>query len=408
MQPQIEMELAQTRQTVLWLEQERRKDKETIALLQQRVDQLSALLDQAREQIRQLTDALAAVQAQAARPIPIESVFPRLREEMTAILDRRLGELERQFRESHTILQLQIQDLQRSVHTLQEDAPRLERVEQELASRRAEHDRLLQQVQAQSRRIEEIGRALEETRPRLIYLEEQARQTAKRVADVEQGQVDQRKRIEELTQRFPPLEEEIRKYLRRLEPMEVRLEELEGSIEALRLADLQHGQAFRRLEQHVEERLARIEDYHAALHQLQDLARESRQALEELRTLREGWEHRLKEMAELLRLNEARWKQEWEEWQTAQEKRFHQLNLLREERWAEHSREHRDLEGRVEHLERQWPRLEQVLRGLLEEQEEWARHLRDGARSWSQNHEQRMSRLKQSLKDASGGGTGRP
>ena len=404
MQPQFEMELAQTRQTVLWLEQERRKDKETIALLQQRVDQLTALLDQAREQIRQLTEALAAIQAQTARPVQLESLFTRLREEMTAILDRRLGELERQFREGQTALQLQVSDLQRSVHALQEFAPRLERAEHELASRRAEQDRLLQQVQAQARRIEEIGRALEETRPRLTYLEEQARQTARRVADVEQGQVDQRKRTEELAQRALRLEEELQKQPRRFEPIEIRLEELEGHIEALRLTDLQHGQAFRRLEQHVEERLARIEDYHAALHQLQDLARESRQALEELQTLREGWEHRLKEMTELLRLNEARLKQEWDEWQTAQEKRFHQLNLLREERWAEHNREHRDLEGRVEHLERQWPRLEQILRGLLEEQEEWARHLRDGARSWIQNHEQRMNRLKQSLKDPSGVG----
>ncbi len=407
MQPQIEMELAQTRQTVLWLEQERRKDKETIALLQQRVDQLTVLLDQAREQIRQLTDALTVIQAQAARPAQIEPVLTRLREEMMAVLDRRLGELERQFRESQTALQLQINDLQRSVQALQEFKPRLERVEQELASRRTEQDRLFQQLQIQSRRIEEIGRALEETRPRLTYLEEQARQTAKRVADVEQGQVDHRKRIEELSQRFPSLEEELRKPLRRLESIEIRLEELGEHMEALRLADLQHGQAFRRLEQHVEEHLARIEDYHAALHQLQDLARESRQALEELRTLRESWEHRLKEMGELLRLSEARLKQEWEEWQAAQEKRFHQLNLLREERWAEHTREHRDLEGRVEHLERQWPRLEQILRGLLEEQEEWARHLRDGARSWSQNHEQRMKRLEQSLRETPGGGTDR-
>lgn len=202
MQPQIEMELAQTRQTVLWLEQERRKDKETIALLQQRVDQLTALLEQAREQIRQLTDALAGLQAQAARPAPMEPVWTRLREEMTAVLDRRLGELERQFCESQTALQLQINDLQRSVRALQEFMPRLERAEQELASRRAEQDRLLQQLQAQSRRIEEIGRALEETRPRLTYLEEHARQTAKRVADVEQGQVDQRRRVEELGPAF--------------------------------------------------------------------------------------------------------------------------------------------------------------------------------------------------------------
>ncbi|MCS6963505.1 hypothetical protein [Thermoflexus sp.] len=403
MQPQMEMELAQTRQTVLWLEQERRKDKEMIALLQQRVDQLTLLLEQAREQIRQLVEALAAVQAQAARSTQVEPLLARLREELTAMLDRRLGELERQFRESQTALQLQVNDFQRSLQVLPEFALRLERTEQELASRRAEQDRLLRQLQVQSQRVEEIGRALEETRPRLTYLEEQTRQTAKRVSDVEQGQTDQRKRIEELVQRFPSLEEEMRKLPRRLEPIEVRLEELEGHVEALRLADLQHGQAFRRLEQHVEERLARIEDYHTALHQLQDLARDSRQALEELRTLREGWEHRLKEMGELLRLSEVRLKQEWEEWHTAQEKRFHQQGLIYMERWAEHDREHRSLESRLEHVERQWPRLEQILRGLLEEQEEWARHLRDAARSWGQNHEQRMNRLKQSLREAPGG-----
>lgn len=402
MRPEMEMELAQLRQTVLWLEQERRKDKETIALLQQRVDQLTALLDQAREQIRQLTEALAAAQAQAARSAPFDALLARLREEITGILDRRLGELERQFREGQAALQLQVDDLRRSTQAFQETVSRLERIEGELAAYRADRDRWIAQLQAQSRRLEELGRSFEETRPRLTYLEEQARQTAKRIAEVEQGQVDQRRRVEELAQRFPALEEEMRKPLRRLDSIETRLEELEGKLEALRLADLQHGQAFRRLEQRVEERLARIEDYHAALHQLQDLAREGRQALEELRGLREGWEHRLHEIGELLRLSEARLKQEWDEWQAAQEKRFHQFSLLREERWAEHTREHRALEGRVETLERQWPRLEQIVRGLLEEQEEWARHLRDVARAWAQNHEQRISRLKQNLRETAG------
>ncbi|HXF70452.1 MAG TPA: hypothetical protein VNK89_11675 [Thermoflexus sp.] len=405
MRPEIEMELAQTRQTVLWLEQERRKDKETIALLQQRVDQLTTLLEQAWEQIRQLTEAVAAAQAQAARPAQVEPTLARLREEITAMLDRRLESLERQFRESHAALQLQMNDLQRSLQALQETASRLERAERELASRRAEQERLLHQLQAQSRRLEEIGRALEETRPRLTYLEEQARQAVKRIADLEQREVEGRRRLEELAQRFPSLEDELRKQPRRLEPIEGRLEELEAQLEALRLADLQHAQSFRRLEQHIEERLARIEDYHAALHQLQDLAREGRQALEELRTLREGWEHRLKEMGELLRLSEARIKQEWDEWQTAQEKRFHELNLLREERWTEHAREHRELAGRVDLLERQGARWEQILRILIEEQEEWARHVRDAARSWGQSHEQRANRLRQTLKETPGGGT---
>jgi hypothetical protein len=113
-------------------------------------------------------------------------------------------------------------------------------------------------------------------------------------------------------------------------------------------------------------------------------------------------------MGEVLRLSEARLRQEWDEWQAAQERRFHQLNLLREERWAAHEREHRELDGRIEELERQWPRLEQLLRGLLEEQEEWARHLRDAARAWSQGHEQRLQRLKQHLKETPGRGSPSP
>ncbi|MER3469562.1 MAG: hypothetical protein C4314_06535, partial [Thermoflexus sp.] len=130
MTPEIEMELAQTRQTVLWLEQERRKDKETIARLQQQVDQLTALLEQAQEQIRKLTEAMAATQAQAARSAQIEPSFARLREELGALLDRRLEELERHFREGQAALQLQIADLQRSAKTFQEALPRLDRMEQ--------------------------------------------------------------------------------------------------------------------------------------------------------------------------------------------------------------------------------------------------------------------------------------
>ena len=402
MTPEIEMELAQTRQTVLWLEQERRKDKETIARLQQQVDQLTALLEQAQEQIRKLTEAMAATQAQAARSAQIEPSFARLREELGALLDRRLEELERHFREGQAALQLQIADLQRSAKTFQEALPRLDRMEQELASRRAELQRLTQTLQVQGVRLEALSRTLEETHPRLTYLEEQSRQTLKRLAALEQEQIDQRKRLEGQAQRTTLLEEELQKRPRVLESIEARLGEILAQVEALRLADLEHVQAVRRLEQHVEERLARIEDYHAVLHHLQDLAREGRQALEGLSALREGWERHLMELSERFRLHEARLKQEWDEGQAAQERRFHQLNLLREERWAAHQREHRELEGRLEALERQGPRVEQILRGLLEEQEEWARHLRDVARIWTQNHEQRLSRLKQSLKDTPG------
>lgn len=403
MTPEIEMELAQTRQTVLWLEQERRKDKETIARLQQQVDQLTALLEQAQEQIRKLAEALAATQAQAARSAQIEPSFARLREELGALLDRRLEELERRFREGQAALQLQIADLQRSAKTFQEALPRLDRMEQELASRHTELQRLTQTLQVQGVRLEGLSRTLEETRPRLMYLEEQSRQTLKRLAALEQEQIEQRKRIEGQAQRAALLEEELQKRLRVLEPIEARLGEILAQVEALRLADLEHVQAVRRLEQRVEERLARIEDYHAVLHHLQDLAREGRQALEGLSALREGWEQRLMELNERFRLHEARLKQEWDEWQAAQERRFQQLNLLREERWTVHQREHQELEGRLEALERQGPRVEQILRGLLEEQEEWARHLRDVARVWTQNHEQRLSRLKQSLKDTPGG-----
>jgi hypothetical protein len=337
------MDLTQAMQTLRWLDEERRKDKATIATLQERLQEQSQQLGQQAAQIKDLQTSIAGFEAFLSRISEFEQMVENYKAETVLLMDQREDARRKEQAESERLRRIEYEALSNHLHRMERDLQVLPRYDEEISARKAEEQRLSEAVQRLSEQVKVVSKRSEDRVQTVAYLEEQRRADNRRIGELESETTEVRQKVETLVKRSMLLEDTFQKQRAHIEDAVQATKKYEKPIEELRVADFQREQKMRQYLDQGERVAGELERLRSQtggfLEQQQAVKRE----LDRLEPFRERIETRQNEIAQRQRLAEEQIKRQWEEWEIAQQKRRKKEEVLTEERWRQQAQTNEDV-----------------------------------------------------------------
>jgi chromosome segregation ATPase len=362
------MDMDQLAKTVQWLDDERRKDKQEIAALQERLAGLATENAGLTRKLQQLESDLATSTAVLQRLAKIDEILDGYREEMT----RQLDELEQRrteaAREDERLRKVEREGLNKSFSELRKGIENNARLERESQARREEENRISRLVAELQNKVTEFNRFVDERARSAGVLEEGRRRDAKRITDLQTDLTDLRKRTDQNRGKLDVVEDVARRTEVRAGELMVAEAERRSLqtqwVETQALAQAERDRAWSELRDKTEAALKTLEGYGHRVDQYAETNREIKRAADEFKQTVELLERRLTEAPEMQRLAEERFRQEWAAFLADDQKRWTTHMLLRDEQWREHDRLTAKEQERLEILEEQMSEALDTLRHM--------------------------------------------
>ena len=329
------LELTQALQTIKWLDEERRRDKATIATLQEQVQGLDRQLAQQGAQIQETQTALAGAQSVLSQVTEFQRLVSNYRDEIVLQMDQREETRRKEQIESDRLRRMEYEALTSNLNRLEKELGILSRWEEDMIAFRAETRRLNEAFQRLDVSLADLSQRSDDRVQAVTYLEEQRRADNRRISDLEQDATELHKRIEIVNKKVPLLEDTLRKQTTRIDEAVQETKKYEKPIEELRISDFQREQKMKQyLDQgeHVAREMERVREQTQGFIEQQQLVKRSLEKLEGFQT---RIEKRQNEVAEMQRVAEDRLKRQWEEWVAEQVKKQKKQDVITEERWRQ-------------------------------------------------------------------------
>jgi chromosome segregation ATPase len=332
------LELTQALQTIKWLDEERRRDKASIATLQEQVQGLDRQLAQQGAQLQEMQTALAGAQSVLTQVTEFQRLVSSYRDDIVLQMDQREETRRKEQIESDRLRRMEYEALTSNLNRLEKELSILSRWEEDMSAFRAETRRLSEAFQRMDVSLADLSQRSDDRVQAVTYLEEQRRADNRRISDLEQDTTELHKRIEVVNKKIPLLEDTLRKQTTRIDEAVQEMKKLEKPIEELRISDFQREQKMKQYvdqAEHVSREMERIREQTQGFIQQQQLVK---RALDKLERFQARLEKRQNEVAEMQRVAEDRIKRQWEEWQDKQDKQQKKRDVITEERWREQGR----------------------------------------------------------------------
>ena len=336
------MNLNQLTQQFTWLDEERRRDKTELAKVQQRVESQSAEIAEQARRIQEQEGRLARTQAQLTKFPQLEKALDQLRDELVLLIERYDEQHRKAAVDAQRVRRVEQESQTRALGEIRKELQKLPRYEEELQLRKAEDQRLGEVLLNLQQQITDFGRDLENRTRDIPYLQEQPRQNAKRITELQQETPELFKRTEAQSAKLQLLEELIRKSEPRLGELDLQATELKQKqnefFESIRLSEQHRERKMKEWAEQVEEQRQKMEEHAAHIQQSKEQYDINKQALAALEKLDERLKRDQAEVAELQRLAEKRQKNQLDEWQAEDEKRWKKNVIVWEQHWREQDR----------------------------------------------------------------------
>jgi len=336
------MDTDQAAKTIQWLDDERRKDKQEITGLQERVNALSAENDALARRVQQFEAGLAGVNSALQKISKIDSLLDGYRKEMT----RQVEEIERRRvegeKEAERLRKIERDAVNKALADLRRGLEGLPKLERDAATRKEEEGRISRLIGELQLKVSEFNKHVDERNRAVTVLDEGRRQDVKRIVELQSESGDVRKRIDENRAKLEILEDMVRRTDARLAEVFTAENERKTAqaqwLEAQAVAQTERERAWQDLRTSTEASLRELEDYARRVDHYAAGFRDMRRVVEEARQLADLVERRVVEAAEVHRLADERHRQEWASFLADDQKRWTTHMLMRDEQWREHDR----------------------------------------------------------------------
>lgn len=375
------MDINQAARMIEWLDEERRRDKSTIAILEERLAQQQELIDAMQRRLNGVESDQTVIRSEFMPGTREAELMEQMRQEMRQLIESAEAKRLTAEREAARREELNRQTIARPVQELSEKMERIERQTTEVPALQHERERFATALAALGQRIEDLTKRMEEPDRRLAFLEEQRRQDARRISELETEGPEVQKQIDSIRPKLTLLEDLALRNERRVKEVQeaerLRREQIQAFIDQqtllLQQRDQQIGELVARFGEQdsaMQRNIERFETWAEAY-------RNMKQIIEDFHRIGDRLERRINEVAEAQRLSEDRFRQEWNDWRSDDQKRWKQFTLSNDEVWRGHDKEFErfvarleEFAGRIEplrdSLERLW-RLERARAQLYRE-----------------------------------------
>ncbi|MGQ0602633.1 MAG: hypothetical protein ACT4QE_13175 [Anaerolineales bacterium] len=351
------MDLAQVEKQVEWLDGERRKDRQEITALQERLTSVATENSGLVRRIQQLESNLSAANAQLQRLNKIDEILEQYRKEMT----RQVEELEKRrieaVREDERLRKIDREGSNKSLGDVRKSIENIGRLEREIEIRKEEESRVARLVAELQKKVLDFNKMVDDRNRAVTLVEEGRRTDTKRTTDLvgEIGEV--RRRIDETRTKLEMVEDIARRGdVRMAEVVHAESDRRAAQTQWMEAQSIRYNEqerAWVELKAKVEASLEGMEDYARRVNQYAETNRELMRSAGDLRQASELLERRMGEISELQRLSDDRMRQDWNAFLADDQKRWTTHMLLRDEQWREHDRTNEKQVERVDSLEEQ-------------------------------------------------------
>jgi chromosome segregation ATPase len=341
------MDLTQAIQTLKWMDEERIKDKASIAALQERIQHQEQQLAQQASQIQELQAALGGIQVILSKVTEFGQMVANHKAELIHQMDNRDQTRRKEQAESERLRRIEYEGLTGHLSRLEKDLRVLPKYDEDINVIRAESQRLSEVVQQTDVVIADLGKRSEDRLKTVTYLEEQRRADNRRITELEQDLPTLRQKIDSLDKKLPLLEESIQKQRLRIDTAVEETKKYEQPIEELRVSDFQREQKMKQYMDQGAQVAKEMEKMRVQTQGFVEQQQEVKRGINALEKFKVRIERRQDEMAERQRLTDEQMQRRWEEWQAAQSKAQKKREVIIEERWRQQEQTNA---GHLKHL----------------------------------------------------------
>jgi chromosome segregation ATPase len=351
------MDIEQAAKTIQWLDDERRKDKKETTTLQERVAALTGENTALTRRLQELEASLAALTGSVQRISKVDAILDGYRKEMT----RQLEEIERRRleaeKETERLRKIEREAINKSLAELRRSLDVLPKLEREIGGRKDEDGRVNRLIGELQLKVGEFNKHVDERNRAVTVLDEGRRQDVKRIVELQAESADLRKRIDDARSKTDIVEDMARRTDARLAEVFTAENERKAVqaqwLEAQAVVQAERDRAWIELKTSTEAKLNSLEDYARRVDQYAEAFRDMRRIVDEARQLVDLVERRVVESAEVHRLAEERFRQDWASFLADDQKRWTTHMLQRDEQWREHDRASAKNVERLAQLEEQ-------------------------------------------------------
>jgi hypothetical protein len=326
------MDLTQATTQLLWLDEERLKDKKLIATLQEQTRGQEEQLSQLMAQVQDLQAKMAGVQSLISQAADFEQTVANYKTEMVLLLDQREDAWKKEQSEADRLRKIEQGAVADELSRLDKSVQTISRIEESVKARQAEDQRLNTAIQVMEADIKDLAARSDDRVQAVTYLEEQRRADNRRIAELEQDTTELRKRVETQAAKLPLIEETVGKHKAHFDKSLEQLKDFQSVIDEVRASEFRREQAAKKYVDQAEE------------------VKQNKRSLEKLEGFQARLEKRQNEVAEMQRLAEDRAKRQWEEWQKARDKELKKRQLILDEQWQAQGKTNQDLTTQTEAL----------------------------------------------------------
>ena len=327
--------LEQLEKRVEWLDNERRNDKTALASLQNRLTGLETENIALRKQLKEMEMEISGLQNQFSSLDKYDNRIERLNIDLTKQVRDVNERAEMNLNEAVKRVKLDIEANRRSLSEVVQLAEQLESVRNEQKSAKLEDSRLARLIEELKQKVLEVSRFDEEYRRSQHLLEENYRQENKRLTDMQGELAALRKRVEETRSRFDVFSDSFRSLDTRITELLTYEKDRRDAqaifIEKVNSSLVDKEKSFRIWEN----RFGEIDRINLALSSQFEALETAKKAVDKsiagAEEVIERFERRINEITEIQRLNDERFRQEWNSFKGDDLKRWTNYLLGQEE-----------------------------------------------------------------------------
>lgn len=392
------MDLEQLSQRLEWLDNERRKDKMTIATLEERLAVLEESIPGIKEELNDRMSELARMKASLARFEQIEANIVQLRVDLTRAIeavDRQRTEHDRETEKNH---KADNEQLQRQIVEVRKGLEPIPELRRSIQARMEEDFRLARLIEEVNKKVNEIRRSDDEYKRSLKILEENQKQETKRMSDLQGEMVAFRKRLEEQRGKSDVTTDMLRKLEARINDLQSAESERRQNqatfIDRVSMQLVERERTWKEWQVRFETIEKQAIDLDTQLQTLDATHRAVRRSQESFDEITERFERRINEISELQRLVEDRFRQEWVTFKADDQKRWTNYTLAHDEQQKEVTRSYTRLDERLIQLEDLSQEMQDLLNQTVEDTYKRLQGLLALTRSWMDESEQVNGRVR--------------
>ncbi len=391
------MEFEQIVKQLEWLDNQHRKDKQTISALQAKVESLDSSNTTMSKQIKELKKISNA----AARVDQFDGMLGNLRTDVTKSIEDLEKKYQRREAESNKRYQAEHEGMQKAIADLLSQGGS-EQVKRKFKQQELDNERLLGNLGELRKKVDESLHSFEEMNHNMSMVDEIRRQELKRMADL-QGELSTLRKLADEHSEKMLLQAD------RLNVLDARLTELftsEAKREKAR-SDFLEQQESAQIERDRSWRdkynafQAEAENLSTQMQSIDETLRNAKRAQDTYQELNTKLERRINEVMELQRLAEDRVRQEWITFKAEDQKRWTGYTLSSEESFRDLRKDVQKLDKIVSTLDELSLTMQDQLHQTTDTTEHQLQELMNIVHQWMTSYERIMGHNKKAAKKTS-------